>query len=689
MKNTILLKRKTKLIVAPEQNQLPAAYLATALRKLHVLGYTFSPALIERVSTLSVSSFVSLYQQTSADLKQMVGAHVVHKQLFPNFPNEIMDAEESDLFLYTYNHFIGSLDEAVEEFRWPLFDEINLKVINLGEEEEFEQIIKNLINSKTSISQADKEDIEYAISSYEDVSVLLPEEIKLKENVGYVVKLLLEHDKAQVRHISKYFKTATDVLRLATAFSDGDVSLARNVHFKKFKRSERRMFLNLLENAGNITEDMLRYRERWIRLGEILHPSEYKNQFFKTKEAFSVLRESKKFETFTSKLEAALLKKDIDVAVSLLKTRPGEFARRLDQVLRNSNDPVSVVESFREVAAEVSTPVLLQISTHFQYRNLGSDVRTFFIKGNVANLKSIENKLGNIEEEARIRAVEVAQQALVAKFSDLPALGKVYLDTRLDHYNVPFSQRSASKALRQVARGSRFDTPEAKTIRMFLWWKQAKDQHSVDLDLSAVVYDTDWKFKRQISFTSLKDREYGMVHSGDIRQAPHGASEFIDFEVEKVLNMGGRYVVMSVNSYSGIPYVELPECFAGWMSRDDATSGNVYEPATVADKFDITADSRISIPFIYDLVDKKAIWTDLSMEDFRAGWNMVDGNEDEIAKLSRSMVELKKPTVYELLYLHSVARGELVENIEDAEVVFSVDNGTQFDIEKISSEYLV
>ncbi|MNL99744.1 hypothetical protein D3C81_96280 [compost metagenome] len=688
MKNTILLRRKTKLIVAPEQNQLPAAYLATAMRKLHILGYTFSAALIERVSTLSVSSFVSLYQQTSADLKQMIGAHVVHKQLFPNFPDEIMDTEESDLFLYSYNHYIGSLDETVEEFRWPLFDEIKLKVINLGEEEEFEQIIKNLIDSKTSISQTDKEDIKYAISSYEDVSVLLPEEIKLKENVGYVVNLLLENDKAQVRNISKYFKTATDVLRLATVFSGGDANLAYNVHFKKFKRSERRMFLNLLENANNITEDMLRYRERWIRLGEILHPSEYKNQFFKTKEAFSVLRDSKKFETFTSKLEAALLNKDIDTAVSLLKTRPGEFARRLDQLLRNSNDPISVVESFREVAVEVATPVLLQISTHFQYRNQETSVRTFFIKGNVANLKSIENKLSNIEEEARVRAVEIAQQALVTKFSNLPSLGKVYLDDNLDHYNVPFSQRSASKSLRQVSRGSRFDAPEAKTVRMFLWWKQSKGQGSVDLDLSAVVYDTDWKFKRQISFTSLVDKQYGMVHSGDIRQAPHGASEFIDFDVEKVLEQGGRYVVMSVNSYSNVPYIELPECFAGWMSRDSA-SGNVYEPSTVVDKFDITSDSRISIPFIYDLVDKKVIWTDLSMDDFRAGYSMVDGNEDDIAKLSRSMVELKKPTLYELLYLHSVARGELVENIEDAEVVFSVENGTQFDIEKISSEYLV
>lgn len=60
--------------------------------------------------------------------------------------------------------------------------------------------------------------------------------------------------------LQSIFKTATDVLRLAVALSEGDVSLASSVRFKKFNRAERRFLLGLLEQCGNITEDMLRYK---------------------------------------------------------------------------------------------------------------------------------------------------------------------------------------------------------------------------------------------------------------------------------------------------------------------------------------------------------------------------------------------------------------------------------------------
>ena len=36
---------------------------------------------------------------------------------------------------------------------------------------------------------------------------------------------------------------------------------------------------------------------------------------------------------------------------------------------------------------------------------------------------------------------------------------------------------------------------------------------------------------------------------------------------------GVRFALMSVNSYSGQANCNLPECFAGWMSRTDLNSG--------------------------------------------------------------------------------------------------------------------
>lgn len=78
--------------------------------------------------------------------------------------------------------------------------------------------------------------------------------------MSFIIGVLLINRKISADAAAKYFKTATDVLRLAVALSEGDVSLASSVRFKKFNRAERRFLLGLLEQCGNITEDMLRYK---------------------------------------------------------------------------------------------------------------------------------------------------------------------------------------------------------------------------------------------------------------------------------------------------------------------------------------------------------------------------------------------------------------------------------------------
>jgi hypothetical protein len=51
------------------------------------------------------------------------------------------------------------------------------------------------------------------------------------------------------------------------------------------------------------------------------------------------------------------------------------------------------------------------------------------------------------------------RDTLVMRFKSLPSLGKVYVDEALRTQNVPFAQRSASKALRTLSRGSRLALP--------------------------------------------------------------------------------------------------------------------------------------------------------------------------------------------------------------------------------------
>ncbi|KAJ3198244.1 hypothetical protein HK101_007765 [Irineochytrium annulatum] len=701
MNNTIYLRRANKLIIEPNEGkqQLPKTHLATALKNIETLGYTFSDELMQAMRQLSKEQFETVYIQLVADLRVMVGAHVKYTPMYAGFPMQVMQADEAELYLNAIIHYLTNLtvvytDQPSVE-RMPLLEKTDLKVIGLGNKQAFQTLIRQIIEAKGSISETDKKDIDTVLEHADpsEVDAILPAEIPFKENVGFVVSSLLKHEKANIDRIGPYFKTASDVLRLAVAWSDGDVSLAAASPFRRFKRRERRLLLGLLEQCGSITEDMLRYKDRWIRLGEILHPSEYKLRYPRCDEAFDILRNNKPYSTFNGSVELAFQYRNVWSLIDLLSQRPGEFARKLDHMLRITEDEGYVLLAFGEVAAQVSTPVLLQVRQHFAQRNEASDLRVFFPKGNVAKAFGIPNELPELDEAVCQEVVELCEQALITRFSDFPSLGKTYIDERLQHYLVPFSQRSASKALRTIVRGSRIPMGEGNTIRFFSWWKEGEVDGTptgrVDIDLSAVMYDEKWNYVEHISYTNLRSVKYKAAHSGDIVTAPHGASEFIDLHIPSIVDYGGRYVVTTLHSFTSHPYCNLPECFAGWMMRKKPGSGEIYEPATVQNKIDITADTQITIPVILDLVERTIIWTDLALTRYPDYHNNVEGNQKGIVLMGKAMTTLRKPDLYDMFMLHAKARGELVDTKDQADTIYAVDEGvTPYDIEQIMAEYL-
>ena len=691
--NEIYLRRKGKLIIEPAvENNENLQYAATIMKNIEGLGYSFSKDLIDLLKGKTKDELQAFYLETFPLLKKSVGAHVPYNLMYPNFPQQVMDMCESALYINAVIHYWsgGTLFPAYGKAeRLPLFEDNKVTFIDVGNEEDFNKIFTNLMSSKTSISQTDKEDLIWFIKNNVGYGKYMPKEIPLKENAALIGKLILEESPLpSVNDVSLYFKTATDVLRLITSMSDGDISLASNTKFRSFKRKERRILLGLLENCGNMEEDMFRYKNKWIRVGERLHPSEFK-AYPKTQEAFHKLRNNVKIETYGGQLAESVQINDFKTALMLLSKRPGEFARKLDHILRITDNANLVINTFKNVAVEVSTPVLLQVKEHFNQRNdNASDMRVFFPKGNVAKAYAVENTLPPIDEKHCKAVVKICENALIENYKQKDFLGNVYLSDEFKNYMVPFSQRSASKALKTIVRGSKLPIDDStKTIRSFIWWKNGT--HRTDIDLSAVMYDENWQYLEHVSYTNLKSNIYTACHSGDIVDAPNGASEFIDIDIASILKYGGRYVVINILSYTQQPYCDLPECFMGWMSREEPLSGEIYEPKTVQNKIDITADTKICIPMILDFVDKKIIWADMALKNNPNWYNNVEGNNKSIAITCKAITNLKKPNLYDLIHLHIKARGILCDNKDTADIIFDVADGiTPFDTEVFMGEYI-
>ena len=701
--NKILLRRKNLLIVEPinadyEQTKNEQALVVTMMKNVQSLGFTFSKELFEELSHMNRDELKVFYSDLIPALKELVGADVEYNPMYPNFPTQVAEMDGIELFINAIVHYwsFGTLmPEYEKDERLPLIDVNKMALLSTGNHEDLMEIFKNLVASKTSLSAQDKEDVTTIIKDCADYANYLPDEISLKENVALIGKLIIEEAPVKsASAISKYFRTATDVLRLVTALSDGDISLAGKTKYRNLKRRERRMILDLLANCGNITEDLFRYQYEWIRVAEILHPFEYNYPRYKNvNKAFDTLRNDKKPLMFGGKVQAAILRKDMKAAADLLKSRPGEFARQLDKVLRDSDNPAYILECFKSVAVEISAPVLLQVRQHFIGRmaETPNPVRVFFPKGNLAKAMSIKNELPAIDKTICQNVAKACRDALIEQYKSKESLGKVYVDEEFKNYLVPFSQRSASSTNKSVVRGSQLPIKsDATAVRAFIWWTNTSkgngwDAGRVDIDLSAAIYDSDWNYVEHVSYTRLRSGKMKAFHSGDITNGGSlngkGVAEFIDVDIDAVAE-NGRYIVYQVYNYTGQHYSSLENCRFGWMEREDVQSGEIFEPTTVNMVMDVNAEGVTAIPVIFDCVERKFIWCDMNLgiERSHHGGINLESNISGVTATCYAMTHLNKPNIYDLAMLNAMARGTVVTDRNEADIIFSNDTTVPFEI---------
>lgn len=708
--NEMLLRRKNKVnlpkrSVEHEAGRAEKAMAVSIVKNVESLGFTFDKELFENLLTYPKNEIEMFYTDFIAKLKPLVGADKEYNPMYPNFPRQVAEASDAELFINAILHYwtFGEwMPEYEKDERMPLFDETKLTVLTVGNTNDILDIFKNLVSSKTNLSARDKADIEEIIATYSNFYDYLPDEIPLKENVALIGKLIL--NKAAIKNataIQKYYKTATDILRLVTALSDGDISLATDTKYRSLRRCERRMVMDLLAGCGNILEDMYRYQYQWIRIGEIIHPFEFTAKRYKSvNDAFNNLRNEKKPLFVPGKVQAAINVKDMQTAAILLKDRPGDFARQLDKLLRDASNKNYVVNCFREVADKVSVPVLLQVRQHFKDRNNGNPIRVFFPKGNLARAISIPNELPAVDDKICKAVVKICDNAIIEQFKSKDFMGNVYIDESMRNFLVPFNQRSASTGSKNLVRGSRVGLNEnAEAVRAFIWWTntdKSRNTYSdgrVDIDLSAAIYDENWNYVEHISYTRLRSGKMKAYHSGDITNGGSvngkGVAEFIDINVDAVAQ-SGRYVAFQVYSFTGQKFSELPNCRFGWMEREDVNSGEIFEPSTVDMSIDVNAEGVTAIPVIFDCKTKEFIWCDMnlamSQNRYSCWGNNLESNLRGVTAVCYAMTHLSKPNLYSLIAFNAMARGMMVDNRNDADIIFSNDTTPPVEIVEVEDE---
>lgn len=700
----ILLKKRNIIVCAlhtvatcDEQFQKTMSLQAEFMK----LGYMFTETAFKGLLNCSASNLETMHRHILPYIAKKIGALGDFQPMYKGFPEEVINKDISELFFNAIVHYWSegrwtppSINNRIYGFE----DFKEYKLLNIISQNEMYpalyEVFKDIMNSNAAVTEEDKLYSEFIFS-------ILPHALKkqalksiyppFKENL---VRFMVMAESSGVTMLPN---TVTDVLRYAVHKSGGDITLSSASKFKNFSRKERRTILHMIDSLkqssmDTIIGDMQKRREKWLILAKGIHAGEYKYRYRFACELINILR-NQKVPSWQGIIDGKLAEGDIKAACALYKQKPGVFARALDYLIRTyQEDSEYIIDSFASVSDRVSTPVIIQLIGHFKKRanNVQPQQKSLIvIPGQRPRIVLLDRKLAVIIKDTCDYIIKCLEMTLFNKFVKLPRdLGPVYINPGLKRIPVPFNMRYNLAGMRTRIRGSRYklDT-DHDTVRAYCHWYDEFGE--MDLDLSANICDADFKSLDTINFSHPRTKfDSSVVHSGDVRRVIGHCAEYIDFSKRSLKEAGGRYIFIDVRNYENEPLRDVPKACFGVMSRKHAMNGKIYDPRTIKDAIQLESEHTASVVVAIDLETDEIIWLDVSARAI-----VLSPSSPEFFK-SVELVKAvdDKMSLYRLLEIHSLARGECVidscaeEDKMRAKTVYDLD--LAHDYAKIQADFM-
>jgi len=579
-----------------------------------------------------------------------------------------------------------------------------LKELRLFTVEDMKHVFASLLESATPLDGTQKDSLKQLLREFP-----LPEDanITMKETAMLVVKLLVEQDKAD--EASKLLKTPTDVLRYLWYEKTGYVQIiepktlvahasklyfhmwgpldqsadaAEDMKKKLMLKYDRKAclrtarWLNAIPmTARQAAENMNPKRGMWVRMIRALRLAEYahKKGFDHLAEILDVFYKQD-YSTWQGRVDKARSENDADTTLSLLKERPGLFARCLfASMLRFGSD--QVLAAFEEVADKMPARLLL---------SLGNAAEAYFDPNEVRLARPITgvthkidpNKLlalyGDDDRKAMTEAVNDLYKASMARrFAAQQTEAKtIFIDPLL--YNIPVSVGDRSATIQDAScalMGTRFPV-EGDAVRLFLQWGKGMEAQDIDMDLSARIALPDGEIG-ECAYYSLTC--VGAKHSGDIQSIPDmvGTAEYIELSLPELEEAGATYVTFTCNAYS--VGALSPNLVVGWMSSANPMTvseekGVAYDPSCVQHMVRISeGDLSKGLVFgVLDVAKREIIWLEMPFTD-----QTLRGADGASVEALLHKLETKL-SIGQLLDMKAKAQNlTLVESVEEADEAYT------------------
>ncbi len=561
-----------------------------------------------------------------------------------------------------------------------------------------------LLTRATPLSPEDRLEVETVIDTLgPKAASWLPAAIAVKESKAIALARLwmVSPDRAAILGAtSAQVTSATDVLRIAVVLMGGDPGLVSGPESPKrlgsLPRGLRRVVLEALDRIpqDELVDEVQRHAGLWKRVGERLHPFEHAKRLPTAALAFAIVRTTNvanvsfgatlraqvdqlprariedghiRVRSWSGAIEDGLRAGDARGTAEQLATRPGELLRRADHLVRvtQANQPealATILETIEHAARRGAPAMLLTLAAHVAQRGRPWPRRVFFPKSAVLKAWSTTDQREPLGAAAITSIVTSVRGELIRRAEGRSRFARAVIDRGLLDLLVPLSERAASKSKIAWPRGSEIPIPHADSLRLFLHWEDAQGTR-VDLDLSVALFDASWRHVGTCDFTNLVVGASAATHSGDLTSAPPplGASEFVDLHLDRLHALGAKHAVMVVFSYNSIPFDRLPHGFAGLMISPAADMH--FDPRAVAQRFDLSGRSVITVPLTIDLEARRLRWLDVHIAS-HAELHQVGGYRAALAHIGKDFADLARsaarPTLWDVACIHAAARANLV-----------------------------
>ena len=606
------------------------------------VGFKLSKELFEALSSLHPSLVLEISGHLLFAVRKMVGDDVTHNTYFLCFPEGVPDTLEfwwTEIFRFLttgqthygrYQHSYAKMIAAHDEFIPSLKDRLTLLHPGKSIVEETRALYYQLIESNIPLNTEDRQLVE----KLAELCIDDPQpEIPVRETKAIINAVRFQYNKPIL------VDTITDMLRMACALSSGDVTLVEKTPFHSFPRAWRKRFLfqlsKLVHKKPESFFEIGGNRERWKRLAERLKPHEY-SEYTAAQEVFLIARNEKKISSPASKIAQAFVQEDIKEATKLLLRTPGVFFRSLDHLLREvaPKDETYLLKGIEYSLPHCSSRVLLSLREHLENRRQMQEQRIFTNSKGRAWVTAEER--APLKESLLIACINLLDRAIEER---LPIVDHLLVQPEMLQVAIPLSNKNMSSGFSIMPKGSTFPVEDG-ILRFFVYWKQKVKR--TDYDLSALILDENFKYLDHVSYTRLQ--ALGGVHSGDLTEAEHGATEFIDLDLRKV---PGNYLIPTINIFAGEDFTEVQRCFFGMMHRLETQKGKPFEPTTVRLRSDVNGSGKVALPIIF-LKNKTGEWEGKWIHLFLKGqpqFNRIESTHLTTSLLVRSFVEREYLTV--------------------------------------------